>query len=459
MVMAIVLAAGEGTRMKSRIPKVLHRICGRTMIGHVLDNLNPLMDKSVVVVGFRGEEIKAEVGEKVLYAYQEEQLGTGHAVAQALDLLPQEGQVIIACGDTPLLTKNIFQEMLNYHREEGSALTVLTADMEDPSGYGRIIRDEEGKVKKIMEDKDASPREKKIKEINTGTYCLEASWLKKCLGEISNKNVKGEYYLTDLVEILEGQGQLVSGYKVEDFNLALGINNMVQLAQAGKLMRERINEGLMLEGVNIVDPGSTYIDCEVQVGRDTVIYPQTIMEGETIVGEECVIGPQSRLVNASLGDKVVFQNSVIVESRVEKEAQIGPFAYIRPESTIGPGAKIGDFVEVKKSFIGRGSKVPHLSYVGDATIGEKVNLGAGTIIVNYDGAVKHPTNIEDEAFIGCNSNLIAPLTVGKGAYVGAGSTINEDVPEDALALARSPQVNKLKAAQRLKSLLLSKNQK
>ncbi|RQD74670.1 MAG: bifunctional UDP-N-acetylglucosamine diphosphorylase/glucosamine-1-phosphate N-acetyltransferase GlmU [Candidatus Syntrophonatronum acetioxidans] len=459
MVMAVVLAAGEGTRMKSRIPKVLHRICGRTMIGHVLHNLSPLIEESVVVVGYKGEEVKAEVGEEVLYAFQEEQLGTGHAVAQALDLVPKEGQVIIACGDTPLLTRDIFQELLDYHREKGSALTVLTADLEDPSGYGRIIRDEGGKVKKIIEEKDASPREKKVREINTGTYCVEAFWLKKCLGEISNKNVKGEYYLTDLVEILEGQGQLVSGYKVVDFKLALGINTMVQLAQAAELMRKRINEGLMMEGVKILDPSSTYIDCEVQVGRDTVIYPQTIMEGETQVGEECVIGPQSRLVNALLGDKVVFQNSVILESRVEEGAQVGPFAYIRPESSIGPGAKIGDFVEIKKSAIGRGSKVPHLSYVGDAIIGEKVNLGAGTIIVNYDGAVKHPTNIEDEAFIGCNSNLIAPLTIGKGAYIGAGSTINEDVPEDALALARSPQVNKSKAAKRLKSLLISKNQK
>ncbi len=455
MITAVVLAAGEGTRMKSKIPKVLHKLCGKTMLAHLLEGLNALVSLTVVVVGHKAEEVKAEIGDQVSYAIQEQQLGTGHAVAQALENIPEKGQVIIACGDTPLLNKDIFKSLLDYHQEEGSAVTVLTAELDDPSGYGRIIRDKKGKVTRIIEDRDASAHEKEVKEINTGTYCVEAYWLKKEIEAIASKNTKGEYYLTDIVEILAGQGQNVLGYKIEDFNLARGINNRAQLAKAEEIMRKKINGRLMEEGVTLIDPSTTYIDDSVKVGKDTVIYPQTIIEGDSVIGEDCVIGPQSRLINASLGNEVSFQNSVIIDSSVGDRANIGPFAHIRPESQIDREVKIGNFVEIKKSEIGEKSKVPHLSYVGDTTIGRKANLGAGTIIVNYDGAKKHHTVIEDEAFIGCNSNLIAPVSIGRAAIVGAGSTIDQDVPEEALALARPTQINKLKAAKRLRSLLKS----
>ncbi len=460
MITAVVLAAGEGTRMKSKVPKVLHKLCGKSMIAHLLEGLNTLVDLTVVVIGHKGEEVKAEIGQGVVYAIQEKQLGTGHAVAQTLEHIPEKGQVIIACGDTPLLNKEIFKNLLYHHRDWGSVITVLTAELEDPRGYGRIIRDKKGKVTRIIEDRDASPREKEVKEINTGTYCVEAYWLKKEIETIASKNNTGEYYLTDLVEILARQEHNVSGYKIEDFNLARGINDRVQLARAEEIMRKRINKGLMEEGVTMIDPSSTYIDHGVKVGKDTVIYPQTIIQGDSAIGEDCRIGPQSRLVNSSLGDGVLFQNSVITDSTVDDGASIGPFAHIRPESQIGGDTRVGNFVEIKKSQIGSKSKVPHLSYVGDTTIGKKANLGAGTIIVNYDGVNKHQTVIEDEAFIGCNSNLIAPVSIGKAAIVGAGSTINQDVPEEALALARTPQINNLKAAKRLRALLkTSKNPK
>lgn len=459
MVTAVILAAGEGTRMESELPKVLHNLCGRTMIGHVLDALQSVTENKILVIGHKAEEVKMSVGEDYTFAYQLQQRGTGHAVAQALEHIPEKGEVLIVCGDTPLLTSDIFKDLLAFHRGEGCAAVVLTADLEEPFGYGRIIRDETGKVIKIIEEKDASPEERQIKEINTGTYCVEAHLLKEALTLISNDNIKGEYYLTDLVEILNKRRHKVSAFKISDFFLSQGINTRVQLAEAETVLRRRINEKLMLQGVTMMDPSSTYIDIEVKVGRDTVILPQTIIQGATSIGERCVIGPQSRLVDSVLGNEVTFQNSIIFESVVEAEAKIGPFAYIRPESRICRGAKVGDFVEIKKSQIGEGSKVPHLSYVGDTTVGQGVNLGAGTIIVNYDGTAKHPTRIEDGAFVGCNSNLIAPVVIGQGAYVAAGSTIKDDVPGNALAIGRSAQVNKLKGAERLRAILKSKNRK
>ena len=459
MVTAVILAAGEGTRMESELPKVLHKLCGKTMIGHVLDELQPVADGMIVIIGHKAEEVRKSLGEEYTFAYQLQQRGTGHAVAQALELIPEKGEVLIVCGDTPLLTSQIFENLLAFHREEGCAAAVLTADLEEPFGYGRIIRDETGKVIKIIEEKDASPRERKVKEINTGTYCVQGPLLKEALTLISNDNVKGEYYLTDLVEILNRRRHKVAAFKIDDFFLARGINNRVQLAEAESVLRKRTNEKLMLQGVTMVDPFSTYIDTEVTIGKDTVIMPQTMIQGKTSIGQGCVIGPQSRLVDSVLGNQVTLQNSIILESVVEDGATIGPFAYIRPESRICREAKIGDFVEVKKSEIGPGSKVPHLSYVGDTKVGQGANLGAGTIIVNYDGVTKHPTVIEDGAFVGCNSNLIAPVVIGEGAYVAAGSTIKDDVPENALAIARSPQKNKLKGAERLRFILKSKNHK
>ncbi|UNC90697.1 bifunctional UDP-N-acetylglucosamine diphosphorylase/glucosamine-1-phosphate N-acetyltransferase GlmU [Candidatus Contubernalis alkaliaceticus] len=456
---AVILAAGEGTRMKSDVPKVLHKLCGKTMIGHVLDALKPVVEKSIVIIGHRAEEVRASIGENVIYAYQYQQRGTGHAVNQALSSIPEQGDVLIVCGDTPLLTQDIFEGLLAFHRSEGCAAVVLTANLDNPFGYGRIIRDKTGKVTKIKEEKDANEEERKIREINTGTYCVNAQLLKETLALISDDNENREYYLTDLVEILSNQQKKVSAFKIDDFFLAQGINTRVQLSEAEAVLRKRINEKLMLEGVTMVDPASIYIDVDVKVGKDTVIMPQTIVQGRTQIGERCVIGPQSRLVDSTLADKVTFQNSIILESIVEEEANIGPFAYIRPESRICRGAKVGDFVEIKKSQIGSGSKVPHLSYVGDTTVGERANLGAGTIIVNYDGVTKHHSYIEDGAFVGCNSNLIAPVVIGEGAYVAAGSTIKENVPQNALAIGRAAQVNKLKGAERLRSILKSKKNK
>ena len=457
----VVLAAGKGTRMKSELPKVLHKVCGKAMIEHILSaaqDLNP--EISIVVVGYKGEAVKAELKDLAVdFAYQKQQLGTGHAVMQVEEFLADfRGSVLVLCGDTPLLTAKTLSNLVEKQQQQGVA-AVLTTEVDDPSWYGRIVRDSSGNLVKIVEEEDATPKERQIKEINTGTYCFDSRYLFKALQEIEADNAQGEYYLTDVIEVLTYEGEAVAAELTIDSAETLGVNTKRHLAKAEKRLRNRVCNKHLAAGVTIMDPENTFVDSEVEIGQDTVIYPYTIIEGETRIGSNCIIGPYSRIIDSQLATGVEVQNSVIKKAKVGAEVQIGPFAYLRPGTELESEVKIGDFVEVKKSFIGRGSKVPHLSYVGDATIGEKVNLGAGTIIVNYDGVVKHPTNIEDEAFIGCNSNLIAPLTVGKGAYVGAGSTINEDVPEDALALARPPQVNKLKAAQRLKSLLLSKNQK
>jgi bifunctional UDP-N-acetylglucosamine pyrophosphorylase/glucosamine-1-phosphate N-acetyltransferase len=441
---AVVLAAGQGTRMKSKLYKVLHPVCGKPMVQHVTDTLAAMkVEDVVVVVGHGAEAVRATLGERVTYALQSEQLGTAHAVQQAVPhLAGKEGVTFILYGDTPLLSADTLRELLAYHQAEQAAATVLTATFADPTGYGRIIRNEAGEVLRIVEHKDATPEERLIREINTGIYCFDNQKLLAALKQVKNDNAQGEYYVTDCVGILRDAGEKVVAYIARDPDETMGVNDRVQLSQAESYMRRRINEHHMRNGVTIQDPASTYIDADVTIGADTTILPGTHLRGKTVIGSDCIIGPQADLRDVTVGDGATISYAVLVESAVEENVSVGPFAYVRPGSHIAAGAKIGDFVELKNARVGKGSKVPHLSYIGDAEIGESVNIGCGTITVNYDGAKKHKTIVGDHAFIGCNSNLIAPVTIGNNAYVAAGSTINQDVPDDALAIARERQVNK-----------------
>ncbi|HSW36441.1 MAG TPA: bifunctional UDP-N-acetylglucosamine diphosphorylase/glucosamine-1-phosphate N-acetyltransferase GlmU [Candidatus Limnocylindrales bacterium] len=443
----VVLAAGEGKRMHSRRPKVLHSLCGQPMINYILDSASALTKQILIVVGHGASLVQDTIGQQWRYVLQAQQLGTGHAVAQALHDLPEDGRLLVLCGDTPLLEGRHITELLQHHGL--NAVTVATTSLPDPTGYGRIVRGENGYVIRIVEDRDTSEEEKQIREVNTGTYCFDLSLLRRFLPMLSSDNIQGEYYLTDVIALMCRDGHSVGTYEIDDYRVGLGINDRVQLAEAAALIRERINRTMMLSGVTIIDPGSTYIDYGVNIGSDTVIWPNSIIEGGTNIGSSCQIGPGAHLRAAQIKDHVAIQQSVVVESEIENGVVIGPFAYIRPGSHLGENVKIGDFVEVKNSTLGRGTKVPHLSYVGDADIADGVNLGAGVIIVNYDGKHKHRSNIDSGAFIGCNSNLIAPLSIGANAYIGAGSTINKNVPPGALALARARQVNKLELANRI----------
>jgi bifunctional UDP-N-acetylglucosamine pyrophosphorylase/glucosamine-1-phosphate N-acetyltransferase len=437
--------------MKSKLYKVLHPVCGKPMVEHVVDQVLQLgLEKLVTVVGFGAEQVKAQIGDKSEFAFQEEQLGTAHAVMQASPYLQNEdGVTLVVCGDTPLITVETMRALLEHHLSTNAKATILTAVAEDPTGYGRIIRNDDGHVEKIVEHKDATEEERAIKEINTGTYCFDNKSLFEALTNVSNNNVQGEYYLTDVIEILKTKGEIVSAYQAPSFEETIGVNDRIALSKAEKIMRERINRKHMMNGVTIIDPEHTYISPEAEIGRDTVIYPGTVIEGKTVIGEDCIIGPHSEIKNCSVGNGTTIRHSVAHDSEIGNEVTIGPFAHIRPSSKIGDEVRIGNFVEIKKSTFGKGSKASHLSYIGDAEVGENVNLGCGSITVNYDGKNKYMTKIEDGAFIGCNANLIAPVTIGKGAYVAAGSTITDDVPGNALSIARARQVNKENYVDRL----------
>lgn len=438
----IILAAGEGKRMKSNLPKVLHKVCGKSMIEHVIHALDSVVEDFTIVVGHGADKVKEYLGDRLNYSYQDKQLGTGHAVMCAGEFLKhKKGTVIILAGDTPLVTSKTISEVFQYHIEKGYSATVITGVVNNPKGYGRIVRDFEGNLEKIVEDKDANEFERKIKEVNSGAYCFDIESLLDSLKRLNNNNAQGEYYLTDVIEILKSDGKKVGAY-VTDFEEFTGVNSRAQLYEASVIMRKRIINKFMDEGVTFIDPNNTYIDVDVQIGRDTIIYPGAILEGKTIIGENCIIGPNSRLVDVEVEDDVTIQNSVVLESKIMQGANVGPFAYIRPESVIGKDVKIGDFVEIKKSIIGDGTKVSHLTYIGDAEVGRGCNFGCGTVVVNYDGTKKHKTIVKDKAFIGCNTNLVAPVTIGEGAYIAAGSTITQDVPDGALAIAREKQVNK-----------------
>ncbi|HEX3031470.1 MAG TPA: bifunctional UDP-N-acetylglucosamine diphosphorylase/glucosamine-1-phosphate N-acetyltransferase GlmU [Bacillota bacterium] len=442
-IQAVILAAGKGTRMKSSLPKVLHQILGRPMVQYVIDACTQAgVSKPILVVGHGAEQVREAVGDQANYALQLEQLGTGHAVLQAEALLQGfDGNVLVLCGDTPLLEEATLSGLIRHHRETGAAATVLSAVMENPRGYGRIIRDDNGGVARIVEEKDASPTEQAIREINTGSYCFAASDLMAALKQLTPENAQGEYYLTDVLEILNKKGQKVEGYVAVNPQETMGINDRVQLAQAATSIRDRINTAHMVAGVTLTDPAATYIEPGVEIGPDTVIYPNTHLQQKARIGSGCTVGPNSRIVGSIIGDGTSVDSSIVLDSTVGSKCTIGPFAYLRPATTLADRVKVGDFVELKKSTIGEGSKVPHLSYVGDATVGTGVNIGAGTITCNYDGFNKFQTVIQDNAFIGSNTNLVAPVEVGKGAVVAAGSTLTTDVPEGALGVARGKQRN------------------
>ena len=441
---AIVLAAGQGTRMKSNLYKVLHPVCGKPMVAHVIDNIIKLEAKRIVtIVGHGAEQVEQTLGGKSEYVLQEEQLGTAHAVGQAERALGNlEGTTIVVCGDTPLIRSETMDALIAHHNESGAKATILTAHADDPTGYGRIVRGEVGQVLRNVEQKDATEEEQLLTEINTGTYCFDNKSLFETLKKVTNDNAQGEYYLPDVIGILQAEGARVSAYVTDDFSETLGVNDRVVLSQAERVMRNRLAEVHMRNGVTIISPENTYISADAEIGRDTILQPGTMIEGATVIGEGCTIGPNSQIVNSVIGNETTIHSSVIEESNIGSNTAVGPFAHIRPESNLGDRVKIGNFVEVKKSTLGNGSKSAHLSYIGDAIVGSDVNFGCGTIVVNYDGKKKHTTIVEDNAFIGCNSNLVSPVKVGKGAYVAAGSTITKDVPGDSLAIGRARQENK-----------------
>lgn len=442
---AVILAAGKGTRMKSKRPKVLHAICDKPMVGHVLAAVEEVVEKGEIhiVTGYGAEQVEGELGEGYVYVRQAEQLGTGHAVLMAKDhLRNKKGETLVLAGDTPLIRGASLKALLEIHRQNKAAVTVLTAQVDDPTGYGRIIRNREGWIEKIVEHKDATDDERQVKEINAGIYCFDTEKLLFALGRITNQNAQGEYYLTDCIEVLSRQGERIGAYTVSDPLEVLGVNDRVALAQAEKIMRRQINEAHMRNGVTLIDPDNTYIGPEVRIGQDTVIHPGTILKGKTVIGEGCQIGPFVQLSDVTVGRQATVTQSQGLQAIIGAEATVGPFAYLRPGTVIGERCRIGHFVEIKNSQIGADSKIPHLSYVGDATIGERVNWGCGSITVNYDGQQKHRTTVGDDSFIGCNVNLVAPVEVGEGAYIAAGSTITRPVPPDSLAIARERETIK-----------------
>lgn len=459
--MAIILAAGQGKRMKSKLYKVLHPVCGKPMVGHVLDAVMAVgCERNVVVVGHGAEQVKSELGDAVEIVLQEQQLGTGHAVQQAEALLGgEEGITVVVYGDTPLIKASTIDGMLKLHAESGAAVTLLTAVFDNPAGYGRIIRNSDGFVERIVEQKDCTAEEAAVKEINAGTYCFDNRKLFAALARIDNNNAQGEYLLTDVIGILQGEGDQLVAYCTNDPSESIGVNDRVALAEAERLMRERINRGHLVEGVTIIDPASTYIEASVRIGADTIIYPGTVLRGDTVIGEDCVIGPQADISGSRIGDGATVKHSVITDSEVGAGSSVGPYANLRPGSKLGKGCKVGDFVELKNAVLDDGSKVSHLSYVGDAKVGKEVNIGCGAITVNYDGYNKAVTEIGDYAFIGSNVNLIAPVKVGEGAYVVAGSTVTQDVPAGDLAIARERQVNKPGYAEKIKARAKAKKER
>ena len=443
----VILAAGKGTRMKSTLPKVLHKAGTLPVIDHVLRIAGTLQPASItLIVGHQAKVVETAVGIRpgLRFAVQEPQLGTGHALLQAEPgLAGLSGTVVLLSGDVPLLRPETLATLVNVHAERNAAATVLTAVVDDPSGYGRIVRDDAGRIAAIVEHKDATAGQRAIAEINSGIYAFALEPLFGALRDVGASNAQGEYYLPDLVSIYRARGLTVETVIAPDPREILGVNSRKELATVTSILQQRTNDALMESGVTMVDPATTWVGPDVAIGADTTLHPGVYLEGTTTIGRGCVIHSGVRIVDSRIDDDVTINNfCVIVESHVARGARLGPFAHIRPQSEVGEEAHIGNFVELKKTTLGKGSKANHLAYLGDATIGERVNVGAGTITCNYDGVNKHPTIIEDGAFIGSDSQLIAPVRVGRGAYVAAGSSITEDVPADALGIARGKQVNR-----------------
>lgn len=439
---ALILAAGQGKRIKSDIPKVLHKVCGKAMVNHVIDNMRKAnIDDVNVIIGKGAELVKKGTGTRnVSYSLQEEQLGTGHAVKCARDFLEnKDGIVAIFAGDAPLTKVETVEKLMKEHIEKKNSATLLSAFVEDPTGYGRIIRDGD-EVLKIVEHKDCNEEELKVNEMNAAMYCFDIKELLSSLDELSNNNSQGEYYLTDVIGILKNKGKRV-GAVVTEYEDTIGVNSRAQLAEAEEILRDRINNIHLENGVTLIDPKTTYIGIDVKIGKDTIIYPNNIIEGNTVIEEDCTILQNCRIKDSIIEGGVEIQASVVLDSKVGANTTVGPFAYIRPETVIGKDARIGDFVEIKKSTIGDGTKVSHLTYIGDAEVGSDCNFGCGTVVVNYDGKEKHKTIIGDNSFIGCNTNLVSPVKVGDNTYIAAGSTITSEVKEGDLAIARAKQRN------------------
>lgn len=444
---AIILAAGKGTRMKSGLVKVLHPLAGRPMLGWPLAAARGAgVGQILLVAGHQAELVQDYFGLEpdLKMVLQKEQLGTGHAVSSALPHLEGEsGAVLILCGDTPILTADTLKRLAATHLETGAAVTVLTTIVEDPVGYGRIVRDGTGAVRRIVEQKDTTPEEQGIREINSGIYCMDISFLRAHIGQLGSNNAQNEYYLTDLVGIAVAEHAGCAALIIENRDEIMGVNDRIHLAEAARLLRRRINNGLMESGVTMIDPETTYIDAEVRIGADTVIWPGTVLKGFTHIGCGCILESNVQVTDSAIGNNVHLKTgSVVTESQVGNNVDIGPMAHLRPDSVLAERVKIGNFVETKKVIMGAGSKASHLTYLGDADIGSQVNIGCGTITCNYDGRNKHKTEIGDNSFIGSDVQLVAPVKVGANAMVAAGTTVTENVPDNALALARTRQVNK-----------------
>jgi bifunctional UDP-N-acetylglucosamine pyrophosphorylase/glucosamine-1-phosphate N-acetyltransferase len=441
----VILAAGEGTRMKSSTPKVLHTISGRTLVGHVLNAVEELSPKHVrVVVGAGREKVEAHVAEIAPHAvtvFQEKRGGTGHATQLALDGLKPTGTILILAGDTPMLTGASLSQLLEHHHAGGFTASVMTAEHPDPTGYGRIIRGDDGSLIRIVEERDADEVEKEIYEVNSGVYAFDAAKLSGAIGKLKADNSQGELYLTDVIEILRKEGGTIAPVLIEDFIEILGVNDRVQLAESASLLRDRINEDLMRAGVTIVDPLSTWVDSTATVSQDVILMPGTAITGKTTVASGAVIGPRTTLHDCTVAQSARVLESHCTEAIIGEGANVGPFTFLRPGTKLLAGSKAGAYVEMKNATLGEGSKVPHLSYVGDAIIGEGSNIGAATIFVNYDGVEKHYTVVGDHVRIGSDSMLVAPVTIGDGAYTAAGSVITEDVPAGAMGVGRAKQRN------------------
>ncbi len=447
-VAAIILAAGKGTRMKSNLVKVMHPLGERPLIFWPVQTAKLAgATRVAVVVGHQAERVREYFAADgtITFATQQEQLGTGHAVASAREVLAGfNGTVFILCGDVPLLRPETLLAMLAYHKKRGAAITVLTTHLNNPYGYGRVVKREGGRISRIVEEKDATPEEREITDINSGIYCVAAEFLSRALAGLKNDNAQGEYYLTDIVKIAADENRLCLAYQTNDQDEVMGVNDRVQLATAATILQKRINREIMLTGVTLIDPATAYIEADVEIGADTVIYPHVHISGRTVIGPDCRIEPNVIIRDCKIGNRVTVKaGSVLDGSTVGDDAAIGPMAHLRPGSILGPHVKIGNFVETKKIVMGEGSKASHLTYLGDAEIGSGVNIGCGTITCNYDGVNKHRTVIGDNVFVGSDVQFVAPVAIGSNSLIAAGTTVTMDVPADSLAIARTAQVNKV----------------
>ncbi|MBN2395607.1 MAG: bifunctional UDP-N-acetylglucosamine diphosphorylase/glucosamine-1-phosphate N-acetyltransferase GlmU [Candidatus Atribacteria bacterium] len=443
---SVILAAGQGKRMKSSFPKALHCVAGKPMISYSLDLIKALKIKQgIVVIGHQAEEVKNELSgiyKDLIYVYQEEQLGTAHALQQTKPFLSRSTEVILVLSaDVPLLRTSTIRKMILHHVKNKLSCTLLTANFEKPEGYGRIVRDQDKRISGIIEQADLARGQDQIKEVNAGVYCFNRRDLFNALSLVVQDNKQKEYYLTDVIKILAAKGYPIGSIAVKENQEIIGVNTRSDLANVSKIFFKRNLEYHMTNGVTVIDPESTFIDGHVKIGQDTIIYPFTIITAGSEIGKDCHIGPYSHIINSCVGQESRVHSSVIEKSKIGERVMIGPYSHLRPDSMIGDSVKIGNYVEIKKTIIGNESKVSHLTYLGDATLGQKVNIGAGTITCNFDGIKKNPTIIEDGVFIGSNNALVAPVTIGRHSYTAAGSTITQDVPMESLGIARSRQKN------------------